>query len=241
MKHSFLLPLNLQFFSEEPPAEPTSAETPKTEEPTTPAPEEKTIPYDRFKKVNDDLKSFKQTFDALGLESVDSLKALVDDYNQRKVQEDERKRAEMSELEKLQADMKTLSDAKTGAETELESLQKALRNEKITNAFLKAAPSVGIPNDEKRLEAALKLFDVSAVNIEEGKVVGLEDALKSLVDQYSFLAGEEKKPQREIGEPSNSGTSDEAKTLEAQLEDAKKKKDFAKVIELSNKIQSLFK
>ncbi|GIQ63710.1 hypothetical protein PACILC2_22780 [Paenibacillus cisolokensis] len=43
---------------------------------------------------------------------------------------------------------------------------------------------------------------------------------------------------RTIGEPSNPAV-DERKTLEAQLEDAKKRKDFGKVVELSNKLNAL--
>jgi hypothetical protein len=152
---------------------------------------------------------------------------------------EEKRMSELSEKERLEEIAKKHEEEKQSLAQQLDSLRKQAEQEKIVNAFIKAAPGVNIPND--RIDAALKLADLSAVQIEDGSVNGVEDVLATLVDQYSFLVGEEKKPQREIGEPSNSGTSDEAKTLEAQLEDAKKKKDFAKVIELSNKIQSLFK
>jgi len=152
---------------------------------------------------------------------------------------EEKRMSELSEKERLEEIAKKHEEEKQSLAQQLDSLRKQAEQEKIVNAFIKAAPGVNIPTD--RIDAALKLADLSAVQIEDGSVNGVEDVLATLVDQYSFLVGEEKKPQREIGEPSNSGTSDEAKTLEAQLEDAKKKKDFAKVIELSNKIQSLFK
>jgi len=152
---------------------------------------------------------------------------------------EEKRLAELSEKERLEEIAKKHEQEKQSLSEQLDSLRKQAEQEKIVNAFIKAAPGVNIPTD--RIDAALKLADLSAVQIEDGTVNGVEDVLATLVDQYSFLVGEEKKPQREIGEPSNSGTSDEAKTLEAQLEDAKKRKDFAKVIELSNKIQSLFK
>lgn len=242
MKTNEFLPLNLQFFSEDletTESATTPAEAQKTESsPTTK--EEKTVPYDRFKKINDDLKTFKQTFESLGLSDLDALKSLVVEYNTKKSEEDERKRAEMSEIERLQTDLQALTDTKNNAETELEKLQNALRNEKITNAFIKAAPSVNIPSD--RIDAAMKLVDLSAVNVEDGKVVGLDDVMSSLVEQYSFLVAEQKKPQKPIGEPSNGAlVNEEAKTLEAQLEDAKRAKDFNKVIELSNKIAGIFK
>jgi hypothetical protein len=152
---------------------------------------------------------------------------------------EEKRMSELSEKERLEEIAKKHEAEKKELAMELERFRQQAEREKIVNAFIKEAPGVNIPSD--RIDAALKLADLSAVQIEEGTVNGVGDVLATLVDQYSFLVGEEKKPQREIGEPSNSGTSDEAKTLEAQLEDAKKKKDFAKVIELSNKIQSLFK
>jgi len=242
-KNTFLLPLNLQFFSEEQPtevpADPTPAEAPKTEEVPTPVQDEKTIPYDRFKKVNDDLKSFKQTFESLGLESVDSLKSLVDDYNQRKQQEDERKRAEMGELDLLKTDLQTITEAKTNAETELQKLQAKFRDQAIKNEFLLKASNVNIPSD--RIDAALKLADLSSVKFEDDKVVGIDDVLAALVEQNSFLVAETKKPQREIGGPSNNSLNDEAKTLEAQIEEAKKNKEIFKVIQLTNQLNKIGK
>lgn len=142
-----LLPLNLQHFAEETEdrAEPAAAEPKNTDTPEPPKDEAKTIPYDRFKQVNDDLKSFKSTFEELGIDGVDSLKALVEDYNAKKTAEDERKRSEMTELERLQNDLKAKEEAEKTLAQQLEDLQKANEREKIRNEFIKVATS----NDPK--------------------------------------------------------------------------------------------
>lgn len=167
----------------------------------------------------------------------DELKTKIAEFEK---QAEEKQRAEMTELERLQKDLEQKDQSAQSLAQQLEQLQSQIVNEKKVNAFIKAAPSVNIPSD--RIDAALKLADLSAVKVEEGEVVGLDDVLKTLVDRYSFLA-DVKKPQKAIGEPTNGNPSnnDEVKTLEAQLEEAKKRKDFTKVIEISNKIKQMFK
>ncbi|MCY7740898.1 hypothetical protein MH050_08540, partial [Bacillus licheniformis] len=97
------------------------------------------MPYDRFKQVNDDLKSFKSTFEELGIDGVDSLKSLVEDYNAKKTAEEERKRSEMTELERLQNDLKAKEEAEKTLAQQLEDLRKANEREKIRNEFIKVA------------------------------------------------------------------------------------------------------
>ena len=128
----------------------------------------------------------------------DDLKAKLADLESA---ENKRKEAEMTELELLQKKLAEKDGTEQSLAKQLEELQTQMQQEKIVNAFIKAAPSVNIPSD--RIDAALKLIDTSAVSIEDGKVVGLEDAMSALVEQYGFLA-ETKKPQKPIGEPSNS-------------------------------------
>ncbi|PDH70804.1 hypothetical protein TY90_18775 [Bacillus licheniformis] len=82
-----LLSLDLQHFAEETKdqAEPPAAEPKNTDTPEPPKDEVKTIPYDRFKQVNDDLKAFKSTFEELGIDGVDSLKHSSKTTMQRKL------------------------------------------------------------------------------------------------------------------------------------------------------------
>ncbi|MDU0071751.1 MULTISPECIES: Clp protease ClpB [Bacillus] len=212
-----LLPLDLQYFAEEnkDQAEPPAAEPKNPDTPEPPKDEVKTIPYDRFKQVNDDLKSFKSTFEELGIDGVDSLKALVEDYNAKKTAEEERKRSEMTELERLQNDLKAKEEAEKTLAQQLEDLQKANEREKIRNEFIKVATS----NDIAYIDDALALADLSAVKVEDGKVVGVEDVVKTLVDNKPFLV--KKKAPKPIGQSSNgSDTGASEKTAEQLLEEA---------------------
>lgn len=212
-----LLPLDLQYFAEENKdrAEPPAAEPKNPDTPEPPKDEVKTIPYDRFKQVNDDLKSFKSTFEELGIDGVDSLKALVEDYNAKKTAEEERKRSEMTELERLQNDLKAKEEAEKTLAQQLEDLQKANEREKIRNEFIKVATS----NDIAYIDDALALADLSAVKVEDGKVVGVEDVVKTLVDNKPFLV--KKKAPKPIGQSSNgSDTGASEKTAEQLLEEA---------------------
>ncbi|MED2978792.1 hypothetical protein P4284_19070 [Bacillus swezeyi] len=212
-----LLPLDLQYFAEEnkDQAEPPAAEPKNPDTPEPPKDDVKTIPYDRFKQVNDDLKSFRSTFEELGIDGVDSLKALVEDYNAKKTAEEERKRSEMTELERLQNDLKAKEEAKKTLAQQLEDLQKANEREKIRNEFIKVATG----NDIAYIDDAIALADLSAVKVEDGKVVGVEDAVKTLVDNKPFLV--KKKAPKPIGQSSNgdaAGSSE--KTAEQLLKEA---------------------
>lgn len=149
---------------------------------------------------------------------------------------EEKRLAELSEKERLEEIAKKHEEEKASYAQELETLRESIKAEKIRNAFNQIATGSQI----EYLDDAFHLADLSAVTVEEGKVVGMEEAIKALVDNKPFLVA--KKQPKSIGEPTNSGnTNEEVKTLEAQLEDAKKSKDFNKVIELSNKIAGIFK
>lgn len=152
-------------------------------------------------------------------EDYDELKAKLAEYEQ---QVEEKKRAEMTDLEKLQADLKAKDESVQSLAQQLETLQAQINQERIFNAFIKAAPSVNIPSD--RIDAALKLADLSAVTVgEDGTVEGIDELMGSLVESYKFLA-EVKKPQKPIGDSTN-GPKDiiGTKTAEQLLHEAAEK------------------
>lgn len=159
-------------------------------------------------------------------EDYDDLKAKLAEYEQ---VVEEKKRAEMTELEKLQADLDAKHQSEQSLTQQLEALQTQMKQERIVNAFIKAAPSVNIPSD--RIDAALKLADLSAVTVgEAGTVEGLDELMKTLVESYKFLA-EVKKPQKPIGASSN-GPLDNAGTKTAEqllLEAAEKARKSGRV------------
>jgi hypothetical protein len=147
----------------------------------------------------------------------EELKAKLAEYQKA---EEERKRAEMSELERLQADLQAKAQAEQTLTQQLAELKAQIEREKVTNAFIKVAPSVGIPSD--RIDAAMKLADLSAVKVENGEVVGLEDVMKALVEQYSFLIEKPAKP-KPIGDATNSNNDTSEKTAQQMLKEAAEK------------------
>lgn len=199
-----LLPLNLQYFAvEEPSVEPT--------EPVEPTKTFTQAELDEI--VTKRLERERKKFDKFA--DYDDLKAKASEYEQKL---EEKRLAELSEQERLQEIAKKHEEEKQSLAQQLADLQAQNEREKITNEFIKAAPGVNIPTD--RIDAALKLADLSAVKVGDNGVEGLDEVLNTLVDSYKFLA-EVKKPQQPIGDPSNDGAGkDNTKTAEQQLKEA---------------------
>jgi Ni,Fe-hydrogenase I large subunit len=177
----------------------------------------------------------QEELDALIGREKGRVKSKYADYNDLKTKltefektEKERKEAEMSELERYQAQLEEKDTTAQSLAKQLEELQAQMQHEKIVNAFIKAAPGVNIPSD--RIDAALKLTDLSAVTVGENGVEGLEDVMNALVTNYSFLA-EVKKPQKPIGEATNSLKDTSEKTNEQLLRDAAEKAKRSQKIE----------
>lgn len=230
-KPNELLRLDLQFFADEPVEQIEPTEPPA--EPIDPPAEPKTFTQEELDKiVTDRIAREKKKLDKFA--DYEDLKSKAAEYEK---QLEEKRLADLTEQERLQEIAKKHEEEKQTLSQQLAKMQAKTREQAIVNAFIKAAPGVNIPAD--RIDAALKLADISAVNVgEDGAVEGLGDVMSTLVEQYSFLVG--KNTPKQIGEPSNGGThNEEAKTLEAQLAEAKKAKNFAKVIEISNKIAGL--
>lgn len=166
----------------------------------------------------------------------DEIKTKASEYEK---QLEEKRLAELTEKERLEEIAKKHEEEKLSLSQELETMRESVKASKIRNEFNKVATG----NYIAHLDDAFTLADLSAVTIdEEGKVVGMEDAIKSLVDNKPFLLAPAIKTQKPIGEPTNGGSvNEEVRTLEAQLDDAKKSKDFTKVVELSNKIAGFIK
>lgn len=223
-----LLRLNLQYFAED--GEPVESAEPS--EPTTQDEPTKTFTQEQMDKtiaerLARERKKYEKYVD------YDELKAKLVEFESA---EQTRKEAEMTELEKLQAKLAEKETQEQTLAQQLADMQKAVESEKIRNEFIKVATSESIAY----IDDALALADLSQITIEDGKVVGMTDIIKSLVENKPFLVA--KKQPKPIGEPTNGGsTNEEVKTLEAQLADAKKAKDFSKVIELSNKIAGFIK
>jgi hypothetical protein len=144
----------------------------------------------------------------------DDLKTKASEYEKAL---EEKRLAELSAQERAEEIAKKFEAERNEYAKQLNELKSQAQREKIVNAFIKAAPGVNIPTD--RIDAALKLADLSAVSIGENGVEGLEDVMSALVTNYSFLA-EVKKPQKPIGEATNSLKDTSEKTSEQLLKDA---------------------
>jgi hypothetical protein len=155
----------------------------------------------------------------------DDLKTKASEYEKAL---EEKRLAELSAQERAEEIAKKFEAERNEYAKQLEDLKSQAQREKIVNAFIKAAPGVNIPND--RIDAALKLADLAAVTVGESGVEGLEAVMGTLVEQYSFLA-ETRKPQKAIGEATNSPKDTADKTSEQLLREAAEKAKRSQKIE----------
>jgi hypothetical protein len=167
----------------------------------------------------------------------DELKTKASEYEKAL---EEKRLAELSAQERAEEIAKKFEAERNEYAKQLEELKTQAQREKVVNAFIKAAPGVNIPTD--RIDAALKLADLSAVTVGENGVEGLETVMGTLVEQYSFLA-ETKKPQKAIGEATNSPKDTADKTSEQLLREAAEKakrtgktEDFAAFAKLKREL-----
>jgi hypothetical protein len=155
----------------------------------------------------------------------DELKTKASEYEKAL---EEKRLDELSAQERAEEIAKKFEVERNEYAKQLEDLKSQAQREKVVNAFIKAAPGVNIPSD--RIDAALKLADLSAVTVGENGVEGLEDVMGTLVEQYSFLA-ETRKPQKAIGEATNSPKDTADKTSEQLLREAAEKAKRSQKIE----------
>jgi DNA-binding helix-hairpin-helix protein with protein kinase domain len=147
----------------------------------------------------------------------DDLKAQLEQLRQA---EEERKRAEMTELERYKADLEKALNERQTFEQELEKLRESVRQERIKNAFITAATNANIAY----IDDAYRLADLSAVTIDEdGNVVGMEDVIKALVEHKPFLLAQAKKEPKPIGESTNAKSDKSDKSAEQLLREAAEK------------------
>lgn len=224
----FKYPLNLQLFAEDP-AEPEPS--PEPTEPVVPQPEPKLVPQDEVDRIVADRLARERKKYA----DYDDIKAKLAAAEEA---ETERKRAEMSEVERLQLEKDAAEKVAVEAQ---ESRDKALAaaNQRLIKAeFLTFAREMKVRADA--LEDAYKLADLSGVSVsDDGDVSGAKEAAEALIAGKSFLLEPEKTQPKSIGDSKPNAADEERKTLEMQLADARKARDFGKVVELSNKIKNL--
>ncbi|WP_353854803.1 Clp protease ClpB [Bacillus sp. Bos-x628] len=130
--------------------------------------------------------------------------------------EQEKADAELTELDRLKKELEAKSETEQSLAKQIEELKKASDQEKITNEFIKKATSANIAY----IDDALRLADLSGVSIEDGKVVGVDDVVKSLAEEKPFLIAQKPKP---IGQSTNRATDTSEKTPEQIIAAAEEK------------------
>jgi len=217
--------LNLQLFAEGDP-EPTPQDPPAD-----PTPE----PAKTFTQAElDDIVAKRLDRERKKYGDYDDLKTKLTELQ---AAEDERKRGELTEIERYKADLEKEQTSKQTLESELSTLRESVKQERIRNAFITAATAANIAY----VDDAWSLADRSGVSVgDDGNVVGIDAVIASLVESKPFLVATNTTKPKTIGDPPPT-IDEKARTLEAQLEDAKKRKDFSKVVELSNKLKGLIK
>ncbi|WP_205687760.1 Clp protease ClpB [Bacillus sp. 005/A4HT-01/001] len=130
--------------------------------------------------------------------------------------EQEKADAELTELDRIKKELEAKSEVELSLTQQIDELKKASEQEKITNAFIKAATSESIAY----IDDALRLADLSGVSVEDGKVVGVESVVKALVEEKPFLIAQK---QKAIGQSTNSGTDKIDKTPDQLIKEAEEK------------------
>lgn len=174
-------------------------------------------------------------------------KAKYKDYDDIKTQltefekaEEERKKAEMTEVERLQAELDAKIEAEEALANQLEETRNQVKQQVINSEFTKLANE----NNIAYIDAAFRLVDLSDVKVDdEGKVTGADEAVAALIKDNPFLVEAEKKKPKQIGGGTNKQNNNSGKTDEqiiAEAEDVARKtgriEDRAKVAQLKREL-----
>jgi len=171
------------------------AETGQTNQATSPAGAQNTetqatettgpgpVPYERFSELTAKLRKAE--------------KALADSQ---KAQED-KQRAEMSEVERLRKDIQD-------REAKLEAAATQLRNERLQRAFSREAEKLKLRwANPEALDDAFRLADLETVTVEEdgGRIDGMEAVLKALAKTKPYLFAQVKAQDTDGGAGTGTG------------------------------------
>ncbi len=111
--------------------------------------------------------------------------------------EDKRKKDELSEVDRVKLE-------KTESDQRAERAEKALTDERVKNAIYAEANKAQYGEKKSKFvspEIAYKLLDLSRIEVEDGKVTGVADMLKTLAKDNPFLLEQATNGDR-VGSPS---------------------------------------
>jgi hypothetical protein len=206
------LTLNLQMFAEDPPADPNPPKDP-----------EQTVPYSRFSAVNakaKDLETQLGAYAALG--SAEDIAARIAALAEFEKAEEERKKAEMTEAQRLQAELEAARAEKSDYESRLTEAEQRHKQSTINAEFRLLAKEAGVVD----AAVALKLVDLATAQVgEDGAVTGVAEALEALKTSAPYLFAKEPVKPKPLGEennPQKNGDKTSEQVLNALAEKARK-------------------
>lgn len=126
--------------------------------------------------------------------------------------EDQRKKDEMSEVDRIKLE-------KTEADQRAERAEKALTDERIKNAVYAEADKAQYGEKKSRFvspDIAYRLLDLSKIEFEDGKVTGVADLLKALAKDSPFLLEQPANGDR-VGSPSGNKLKQQTETKRADV------------------------
>jgi hypothetical protein len=186
---------------------------PEVDETKTPEKAEKSSEKTFTQAEIDDIIAKRLDRERKKFEDYDDIKKKASKYEK---EAEERRLAELSEKERAEELEKKAEDEKADYASQVEKLHKQIRDEKIHTEFIKQAnaQNIGYVDD------ALKLADLSAVEVgEDGKIIGVDDAVKSLVESKPFLLAQQQKPKK-VGESTNHTSDKSDKTADQLIQEA---------------------
>jgi len=151
------------------------------------------------------------------------IKAKLDEFTKA---EEERKQAELTEVERLQAQLQKFeADTKAAEEAKAKALESA--NKRLLKSefkLLASSKDFGVRKDA--LDDAFVLADLSGVEVDEdGNVTGVKEALETLKKSKAYLFGvtDYADPTPGQHEPKREGSQDQAKRKLQELADKARK------------------
>ncbi|MRX54693.1 scaffolding protein [Bacillus idriensis] len=231
--NKFLLPLNLQFFSEEPPANVDN------KKPTDVDPENKPSEKTFTQAELDDILAKRLKREKEKAAELDEKLKRLEEYEKA---EAERKKAEMSEAERLKAEKE---EASKRAEEATEQAKKAgeAANARIINTEIRSIARSLNANDPSDV---LALLDKSVIEIDsDGNVNGVEEAVKILKEAKPWMFKQSIGADASGGSnpPKNPGASElsvkEKELADIQEQARKNPRLLGKVTKLYNEILEL--
>jgi hypothetical protein len=181
--------------------------------------EDKVNPEDKIEDKKEPKMLSEEEVNAIVQQRVNKTKEKYADYDDLKTKiatfeaaQQEKERAEMTEIERLKADLDAKEQEETTYKQQLETLQTQLKQDRIDRAFEAAAKAAGI----EYIDQAKKLANMEGITVEDSDIKGVDEVIKSLVETSPFLVAPTQE-QKKIGGATNNAESKQSDKSSEEL------------------------